>query len=283
MPTSMHITESSYGKTGVRLVKVERNKTRHEMKDMTVAIQLSGDFEQAYSDGDNRQLLPTDTMKNTVYVLARQSPIGEIEGFATRLTSHFLERHPQIVRVRVNISEKIWLGIGRNGSPKDSFQMVGPECRTVSVDSTRSAVSVEAGIANLVVLKTGRSAFADFLKDEYTTLKETHDRLLSSSVNAQWIYGVLGHDAKTPWRAVRQTLLDIFAQHNSLSVQHTLYAMGQGVLDRFFCIDKISLSMSNRHCIPIDLTPFKLDNPNEVFVPVDEPSGLIEAVLKRAA
>jgi urate oxidase len=283
MPTSMHITESSYGKTGVRLVKVERNKTRHEMKDMTVAIQLSGDFEQAYSEGDNRQLLPTDTMKNTVYVLASQSPIGEIEGFATRLTSHFLERHPQIVRVRVNISEKIWLGIGSNGSPKDSFQMVGPECRTVSVDSTRAAASVEAGIANLVVLKTGRSAFADFLKDEYTTLKETHDRLLSSSVNAQWIYGALGHDAKTPWRAVRQTLLDIFAQHNSLSVQHTLYAMGQGVLDRFSCIDKISLSMSNRHCIPIDLTPFKLDNPNEVFVPVDEPSGLIEAVLKRAA
>jgi urate oxidase len=142
---------------------------------------------------------------------------------------------------------------------------------------------MKAGVANLVVLKTGRSAFADFLKDEYTTLKETHDRLLSASVTAQWVYGSLAHDAKTPWRAVRQTLLDIFAQHNSLSVQHTLYAMGQGVLDRFSCIDEISLSMSNKHCIPIDLTPFKMDNPNEVFVPVDEPSGLIEAVLKRAA
>lgn len=252
------------------------------MKDMTVAIQLSGEFKQAYSDGDNRLILPTDTMKNTVYVLARQSPIGEIERFAARLANHFLQRNPHVMRVRVSVSEKMWLGIGGNGSPKDAFQMAGSECRTVNVDSTRSVTSVQAGVANLVVLKTGRSAFANFLKDEYTTLKETHDRLLSSSINAQWIYGSLEQEAKTPWHAVRQTLLDIFAEHDSLSVQHTLYAMGQGVLDRFPCIEEVSLSMSNRHCIPIDLTPFRMDNPNEVFVPIDEPSGLIEAVLKRA-
>jgi urate oxidase len=282
MPASTLLTEYSYGKTGVRLVKVERNKSRHEMKDMTVAIQLSGEFEQAYADGDNRLVLPTDTMKNTVYVMARQCPIGEIERFATRLTSHFLQHNPHVMRVRVNVSEKIWLGIGDNGSPKDSFQMAGPECRTANVDSTRSATLVQAGVAGLVVLKTGRSAFANFLKDEYTTLKETHDRLLSSSINAQWIYKSLEQNAKTPWHTVRQTLLDVFAHHDSLSVQHTLYAMGQGVLDRFSCIEEVSLSMSNRHCIPFDLTPFHMDNPNEVFVPVDEPSGLIEAVLKRA-
>jgi urate oxidase len=282
MPASIQLSECSYGKSGVRLVKVERNGARHEMKDLTVAIQVYGAFDAAYADGDNRSILPTDTMKNTVYVLAGQAPLGEIENFGMRLAKHFLERNSHFARVRVRISEKIWQAIGRKGRPQHSFQQVGPECRTAVVESSKSETLVQAGVVDLVVMKTSRSAFAKFLTDEYTTLKETQDRLLGSSVNAQWSYQFVGRDAETPWKAVRGTLLDVFASHESRSVQHTLYAMGRAVLDRFECIEQIRLSMPNRHCQLVDLSPFKMENANEVFVPIEEPSGSIEAVLTRS-
>ncbi|MGZ7073109.1 MAG: factor-independent urate hydroxylase [Candidatus Angelobacter sp.] len=281
MPASIQLSECSYGKTSVRLVKVERHGARPEMKDLTVAIQTFGAFASAYSDGDNRLVLPTDTMKNTVYVLAREARIGEIEHFGMRLANHFLARNSHLTRVRISISESIWQKLGSNGKPKDSFQMSGPECRTAIVDSSRSGSSVEAGVKDLLVLKTSRSSFANFLKDEYTTLKETEDRLLSLNVNAQWSYKTGAQDAETPWKPIRDTLLDVFAAHDSRSVQHTLFAMGQAVLERFACVEEIRLSMANRHCLLVDLAPFKLDNPSEVFVPIEEPSGLIEAVLKR--
>jgi urate oxidase len=282
MPASIELSECSYGKSGVRLVKVERHGASHEMKDLTVAIQVHGAFDAAYSEGDNRLILPTDTMKNTVYVLAGQGPLGEIENFGMRLAKHFLERNSHFARVRVRISEKIWQAIGCNGEPQHSFQQVGPECRTAVVESSKSETLVQAGIADLVVLKTSKSGFAKFLADEYTTLKETRDRLLGSSVNAHWSYMSVRQDAESPWKAVRGTLLDVFASHESRSVQHTLFAMGQAVLDRFECIEEIRLSMPNRHCQLVDLSPFKMDNPNEIFVPLEEPSGSIEAVLKRS-
>jgi urate oxidase len=217
-----------------------------------------------------------------VYVLAGQSPLGEIENFGTRLANHFLERNSHFARVRISISEKIWQAIGCHGKSQHSFQQVGPERRTSTIESSRSETSVRAGVADLAVLKTSRSAFANFLTDEYTTLKDIQDRLLGSNVNAQWSYKSLAQGAETPWKAVRGTLLDVFASHESRSVQHTLYAMGQAVLARFGCIEEIRLSMPNRHCQLVDLSPFKMENPNEVFVPIEEPSGLIEAVLRRS-
>jgi|ERR1043166_1525027 urate oxidase len=282
MPASIQLRECSYGKASVRLVKVERHGARTEIKALTVAIQTFGDFATAYSDGDNRLILPTDTMKNTVYVLAREAPIVEIENFGMRLANHFLARNSHLTRVRISISESMWQELGSNGKPKDSFQMSGPECRTAVVDSNRSGNSVEAGVEDLFVLKTSRSSFANFLRDEYTTLKETEDRLLSLGVNAQWSYKG-GPDGETPWKAIRDTLLDVFAAHDSRSVQHTLFAMGEAVLEHFACVEEIRLSMSNRHCLLVDLTPFNLENPSEVFVPIDEPSGLIEAVLRRSS
>jgi urate oxidase len=215
-------------------------------------------------------------------VLAREAPIVEIENFGFRLADHFLAHNSHLTRVRISISENIWQKLGSNGKPKDSFQMSGPECRTAIVDSNRSGSSVEAGVEDLFVLKTSRSSFANFLRDEYTTLKDTQDRLLSLGVNAQWSYNGVGQDGETPWRAIRDTLLEVFAEHDSRSVQHTLFAMGEAVLEHFACVEEIRLSMSNRHCLLVDLTPFKLDNPSEVFVPIEEPSGLIEAVLKRS-
>jgi urate oxidase len=283
-PASLKLSDCGYGKSGVRLLKVERHGTRHEVKDIDVAIRVFGAFENAYTEGNNRFVLPTDTMKNTVYVLARLQPLGEIESFGVNIANHFLMRNPHLTRARIMISEHIWERIICNGQPQDSsFRMSGSENRTAVIDANRTNTLVQGGIRNLVVLKTSKSGFQDFLRDEYTTLKDTSDRLLSSIVNAEWSYSSAVTDFTNAWASVRATLLNTFAAHESSSVQHTLYAMAQAVLQAFNTIERITLSMPNRHCIPVDLSSFGMANPNEIFLPVEEPSGLIEATVERGA
>lgn len=277
MPVSVELKDNRYGKSRVRLVKVERHGDRHDLKDISVDIQLTGAFEAAYTDGDNRQLIATDTMKNTVYALARKQHLGEIEEFGLRLAEHFLSHNDHVNGAHIAIGENNWQRIESN-----AFQLFGPERRTAVIHRDRSKTKVEAGIADLVVMKTTRSAFTDFLRDEYTTLKETTDRLFGTAVKAEWSYTNSAQNFGETWAAVRTALLGVFASHDSLGVQHTLCAMGEAVLQRFESIDEIRLSMPNRHCLLVDLSPFGMDNPNEVFVPVDEPHGLIEATLKRS-
>jgi urate oxidase len=277
------LTENRYGKSRVRLVKVERRGSQHEMKDLSVDVQLGGEFSAAYLEGDNRKVLPTDTMKNTVYALAREQPLGEIEEFGQRLAEHFLCCNPHVAWARITLSENNWSRIRVGGEEHNhAFIRGGEERRTAVVQRDRSAVSVKAGVADLVVLKTTGSAFEGFLHDEYTTLKDSRDRLLGTAVKAEWTYAPGAGDYGRLWRTARATILEAFAVHNSRSIQHTLYAIGEAVLERVPDVTRIELSLPNRHCLWVDLAPFGLDNPNEVFVPTDEPHGLIEAVLTRA-
>jgi urate oxidase len=279
---SIELTENSYGKCRVRLVKVERHAARHELKDLNLNILLSGDFSAAYVDGDNSQVVPTDTMKNTVYALARQQPIGEIEEFGQRLAEHFVRRHPQVAWAHVAISQNIWSRISCGGQEHDhAFVQTGAEQRTATVHTDSSGSAVKAGIANLVVLKTSKSAFEGFVRDEYTTLKETRNRLFGTAIRAEWTYAPGAHDYGALWHRARTAILEVFANHDSRGVQHTLYATGKTVLERIPEATRIELSMPNRHCLLVDLASFGLDNPNEVFVPTDEPYGLIEAVITR--
>jgi urate oxidase len=280
---SVVLSENQYGKSRVRLVKVERCRSRHEMKDLSVDVQLSGDFSAAYLEGDNRKVLPTDTMKNTVYALAREQPLGEIEEFGQRLAAHFLCRSAHIAWARIAISQSDWARIRVDGQEHDHAFIRASEQRRISVvHQDRSGVTVKAGVADLVVLKTTRSAFEGFLHDEYTTLKDSRDRLLGTAVKAEWTYASGARDYRKLWLTARTTILEVFAGHDSRSVQHTLYAVGEAVLERVAEVNRIELSMPNRHCLWVDLAPFGLDNPNEVFVPTEEPHGLIEAVLTRA-
>ena len=280
---SVVLSENQYGKSRVRLVKVERHGARHDLKDLTLDVQLSGDFGAAYLQGDNRRVLPTDTMKNTVYALARRQPLGEIEEFGQRLADHFVSRNTQVLRARVAISQNGWQRIRVEGQEHDhSFLQAGEERRTAVVDQERSGVTIKAGIADLAVLKTSRSAFEGFFHDEYTTLKDSRYRLLSTAVKADWTYRPGAHDYGELWRTARETILEVFAGHDSLGVQHTLYAIGDAVLARIPAVTRIELSLPNRHCLLVDLAPFGLDNPNEVFLPTDEPHGVIEAVLTRS-
>jgi urate oxidase len=276
------LTANHYGKSRVRLVKVERHGSRHDLTDLNVDIQLRGDFAASYEQGDNRQVLPTDTMKNTVYALAHRQPIGEIEEFGLRLADHFVNRNAQVSGARIAISQTGWARIPVGGRAHDhAFLQGGAERRTAVVDRDRSGAKVRSGISDLIILKTTGSAFEGFIHDEFTTLKETKDRIFGTAVRSDWSYRGDDPSYGVWWQAVRETILETFACHESLGVQHTLHAMGEAILDRVEAIDEIHIAMPNRHCLLVDLSPFGMDNPNEIFLPIDEPHGLIEATLTR--
>lgn len=276
------LSNNNYGKSRVRLVKVNRSKEAHEIKDLNFEIQLEGDFETAHTIGDNSKILPTDTMKNTVYVFAAQHDIVDIESFALLLTEHFLSNNDQVSRVVIKVSDNIWRRIKVEGkSHPHAFIQCGDEKRTTKIESARESKTITSGIEDLLVLKTSDSGFAGFVKDEYTTLPEVTDRIFATVVKASWVYKDGEIEFGKSWNNTRSLLIETFAAHDSLSVQHTLYAMGKAVLDSCDEIVEISLSMPNKHNLPVDLTPLGLENRNEVFLPVDEPHGLIEATLKR--
>ena len=275
------LADTAYGKSGVRLVQVLRRGDRHDLRDLTVAVRFEGDYDQSYVDGDNSAVLPTDTMKNTVYALAARGPVEEPEQFGLMLAGHFLERNPRLQRVTIDLTDHRWDRIAADGREHGrAFQRSGPETRTARIRADRQEAQVRAGLADLLIMKTSHSAFSGFPRDEFTTLPETRDRLLATSMTATWVYDV-GTTYGTAWRAVRRTLLSCFAEHESESVQHTLHAMGHAVLDSVPEVSEIHLVMPNRHHLPVDLRPFGAENRNEIFVATTEPFGLIEATLRR--
>jgi urate oxidase len=276
------LAHSSYGKEKIRLVQVLRGADRHDLRDLTVGVRFEGEFGASYTDGDNRDVLPTDTMKNTVYALAAQNPVGEPEPFGVILARHFLGRSPRLSRVAIELFAHEWERIPRGERRHgQAFVRRGPDSRTAVVQATRDAMQISAGAADLTIMKSANSAFSGFPLDEYTTLPETRDRLLATALTATWQYGTEDVEFGPTWHAVRRTLLDTFAEHHSESVQHTLYAMGQAVLATVPEVARIHLVMPNKHHLPIDLSRFGLENRNEIFVATEEPHGLIEATLVR--
>lgn len=272
------IVFNTYGKTRVRLTNVQRNGEQHELREVTVDLLLEGALEDSFTKADNSIVLPTDTMKNTVYVVARKNPIVSIEQFARDLAGHFLGRLKHIEKVKIRIEETPWSRIEGAGT---AFMQSSGERRTVSYAAGRSGEEITAGIHNLQIMKTAHSGFAGFMRDEYTTLADTNDRLLGTVLEAGWRYSRAAIDFNSLHTRVRAVLLDLFAKHNSLSVQQTLFDMAGGVIDVVREVTEVHLKMPNKHCLLVDLSKFGLDNPNEIFVPIDEPSGYIEARVSR--
>jgi urate oxidase len=281
-----------YGKSRVRLVKLTRPSTRsteprsgfvdrpHEIVDLTIDVQLEGAFDAVYVEGDNAGCLATDTMKNTVYAMARQDPIEPVEAFALRLADHFAGK-PAVTRARISAVEHRWDRLSAGGRPHPhAFVQPGGDQWTTVVTRDERGHQVVSGLTNLVVLKTTDSAFAGFPRDEFTTLPDTQDRILSTSVTATWTYRPGTADFAARQR-VRQALVETFAAHMSRSLQHTLHAMGEAALAACADVVDITLTLPNRHHLLVDLTPFGLDNPNEIFVAADQPFGLIEATIRR--
>ena len=259
-----------------------RRPDRHELRDLTVNIRFHGAYDESYISGDNSAVLPTDTMKNTVYAFAARERLQAPERFGLSLARHFLDRNERLRRVRIDLTQHHWDRIVRGGREHGhAFVRTGGEARTCAIQAHRKRLLVGAGISDLVMLKSAHSAFDGFVRDEFTTLGDTRDRILATSLTASWRYHGVDVEFDPAWHAVRATLLDVFAEHRSESAQHTLYAMGQAVLDAMPDVTAIRLIMPNKHHLPVDLTPFGLENRNEIFVATEEPHGLIEATLAR--
>jgi urate oxidase len=263
----------TYGKTGIRLMFVDRSSSRNELRELEVKVFFEGDFAKTYLTGDNSGVLPTDTMKNTVYALARSSQWSSIEEFATNLARHFLKKVAQLAKVRIQIAQSPWARIGEHDA---AFVRGSSETRVTEVEETRGGHCIVSGLKGLQILKTGKSAFHGFLKDEFTTLPPATERLFGTVLDAAWTY-----PKDVPFNEgffkIRTLLLECFAAHESLSVQQTLFAMAQAVLDGADEVAEVHLTMPNRHCLLVDLSRFGLDNPNQIFVPTENPSGHIEA------
>jgi urate oxidase len=275
--------ENQYGKSRVRLVKVKREGGIHHLREWSVQILLRGDFETCFTEGDNSKILPTDTMKNTVYSLARKSPATCMEDFAKELADFLLSRNSQVSHAEVSVSEKAWDRASANGKPHPTtFVLSSGELQTTRVErAQKGKFVIKSGLENLTIMKTANSGFEGYIQDSLTTLPPTADRLFGTSMKARWNYASPDLDFQKARTKIRQILIDAFAAHESKSVQHTLYAMGEAALAGVPEISEIELTMPNIHCLLVDLSRFGQDNPNEIFVPTDEPHGYIEARLKR--
>lgn len=276
---------NQYGKAEVRVVKVTRDTARHEIDDLNVTSQLRGDFTAAHLAGDNAHVVPTDTQKNTIFAFARDG-IGAPESFLLRLADHFAGSFDWVTGGRWEAERFAWQRIDAHGASHDhSFVRSGQEVRTALVVADGDARHVIAGLKELTVLKTTQSGFEGYPRDRFTTLPETRDRILATDVAARWRYHPAdvdaGLDYDAAYESVRALLLEAFTEAYSAALQATLFDMGRRVLERHPEIAEIRFSMPNKHHFVVDLSPFGLENPNEVFYAADRPYGLIEAAVVR--
>lgn len=281
---SIVLGPNQYGKAENRVVRIYRDSERHEIRDLNVSTSLRGDFADAHLEGDQSHILPTDTQKQTVYAYAKEKGIGEIEDFGLDLARHFVADTGPVELAQARIEEYQWERITVDGVEHNhSWARKGQETRTtvVTVDSVSDQVSVVSGLQDLVLLKSTGSEFHGFLEDDYTTLVPTHDRIMSTSLTARWRYIGTDLDWGKTYGSIRQILLERFADVHSLALQQTLFEMGKAVLETHDGVAEIKFSAPNKHHYVYDLSPFGLDNPNEVFQVGDRPYGLIEAAVLR--
>jgi len=279
----IELAENRYGKSRVRLMKVTRTDQGQDLREWTVQVLLTGDFDSAHLYGDNSKILPTDTMKNTVYSIARSSKATAMEDYAKELADFLLGRNSQVESASIRVESTLWKRLIVDGKPHPSTFMRGSgELQTTHVERAQGGTfQVLSGLDNLVLLKTSNSEFEGYIKDSLTTLPETKDRLFGTAVSATWRYISPDIPFDCIRVSLRERLLRTFANHNSKSVQQTLYAMAEDALEEVSDIEEIEIVMPNKHCLLVDLSRFGQDNPNEIFVPTDEPHGYIEARVRR--
>ncbi|QVQ51815.1 urate oxidase [Spiractinospora alimapuensis] len=279
----IRLGENQYGKAEVRLVRINRDTDVHRIEDVNVTSQLRGDFETVHTRGENASCVATDTQKNTVYALAKQNGgVGAIEDFALLLARHFVDGFEWVTGARQEVQQYEWDRIPTGDGPHDhAFVRRGAETRTTVVTKDGPEEWVLSGFEGLTVLKSTGSEFHGYPKTDYTTLRETKDRILATDVTARWRAIGTNHDWDATYTSVRSLLLETFAVTHSLALQQSLYEMGKAVLEAHDHIAEIRFSMPNKHHFLVDLEPFGLENPNEVFYAADRPYGRIEATVER--
>lgn len=279
---SITLGPNRYGKAETRVVRVTKNGTKHDLRDLNVGVALSGDMEAVHLTGDNATVLPTDTQKNTVFAFAKQYGIASPEDFGLKLARHFVDSQPTIDHARIELEEYTWERnvVGLNAHPH-SFVRANRETRTALVHYDGTKSWVVSGLKDLTVLNTTGSEFHGYIKDRYTTLRETRDRVLATEVAAQWRHSGENEEWDKSYEIVKRCLLQAFADTHSLSLQQTLYAMGERVLETCSGIVEVKLTLPNKHHFEVDLSPFGVVNDNEVFWAADRPYGLIEGTVVR--
>lgn len=278
----MKLIQHQYGKARVRVMKITRNGRTHSIKELTVEVGLAGNFDASYTKADNRLVVATDSMKNTVNVFAKKKLGAHNEEFGSTLAKHFLKTYPQVKRVEINLSERCWTRLSVGGKPHaHSFSEKGPAQPFARIVCTKKETLVESGIQDLLILKSTGSGFEDFLRDEFTTLPETSDRIFATKLKATWTYTKQPKNYSATNEKILAAMLATFAKNFSPSVQVTLFQMGEAALKVAPEISQVHLAMPNKHCLLINLAPFGLENKNEIFVPTDEPHGQIEGTVAR--
>ena len=291
MIVSIVLGPNQYGKAENRVVRIYRDKPRHEIRDINVSTALRGDFSAAHLVGEQLRVLPTDTQKQTIYAFAKRVGVGEIEDFALALGRHFVSDTEPVEGCRIEIDEYAWervsVGAPNGATRKHDHTWVrkGQETRTtiLTIDGKGSSgnETLVSGFKDLVVLKSTGSEFHDFLVDEYTTLVPTTDRVMATSLVARWRYIGTDVDWAKTYGSIRQILLERYAEVHSLALQQTLYQMGRAALEAHEDVAEIKFSAPNKHHFLYDLSPFGLENPGEVFHADDRPYGLIQAAVLR--
>jgi urate oxidase len=278
----MKLLHHNYGKAKVRVLKLFRAGKTHSLKELDVQVMLQGDFHASFIKADNRLVVATDSMKNTVNVFTKEELGDENEEFGISLGKHFLKTYPQVKRVEIILSEHCWNRISVSGKPHaHSFAEKSAAKPIAKIVSTREGTEIESGIEDLLILKTTASGFENFVRDKFTTLPETGDRIFATKLKAMWTYERKPKSYSQTNGKILDAMLKVFTKNFSPSVQVTLFQMGGAALKAAPEISKISIAMPNKHCLLINLKPFGLENKNELFVPTDEPHGQIEGTVTR--
>jgi urate oxidase len=288
------LIRQSYGKHRVRFSKIKRTSSdpgqvngptdRHDFFEASVDVELEGDFEHAYTQGDNRLVVATDTCRNTIYLLAKDDPIHSLESFGITVAKHFLKQYAHVSRVTISLEQQSW---HRMQDSLHGFIGTDREIPTAQITATRAAsgesvIELCSGVKNLMIAKTTQSGFSDFHRDEFRTLPDVDDRILATVMTASWVYDFDPFvDFNALRQSIREQMLTTFLDHYSRSVQETLYRMATAALGASDKVHSITLTMPNKHHIRFNLEPFGRSNENEVFVVTDEPFGYITATVGR--
>jgi urate oxidase len=278
------LRENCYGKSGVRLTKVIRLADRHDLIELSADIALRGDFAASYTDGDNSNIVATDSIKNTVYVLAKETQFNSVEEFAITLARHFVATYPQVLLAQIELEQTLWQRIIVGAAAhRHAFVAGGGDRRTCRATLERAGerLALIGGIAALEVIKTTGSEFSGFVTDRFRTLKDTNDRIMATRIEAEWTYASEVRAYNECFDTIRAVLLETFADHHSLAVQQTLLKMGEAALAACAAIKSIRLEMPNQHRIPFNLEPFGVKSENDIFVPTDAPFGMISGSVER--
>jgi urate oxidase len=280
----MVLLHNRYGKDRVRVMRIQRDGDRHEVRELTIKAMLEGDFGRSFTAADNSKVIATDTIKNIVNICARRHLALATEPFCQVVAGYFLEHYAQVEKATIVGHETKWSRLTLNGTPHPHSFVLDSNGKPFSrVSANRASVVTESGIEGFTFMKSTGSGWSNYVMDATTTLEETRDRMAATAMNASWVWSAAPEDYPGANAKVLDTLLEVFSTTYSEGIQDSLYRMGEAALARVPAIKQISMTCPNKHYLLIDLKHFGLENNNQVFLPTDEPHGQIECTVGRSA